>query len=75
MTPREAAKIIGCSPGHVRVLICDGRLKARQINTEWFPFYRYEITRHECERYRDEPQTQGWPRGQSRPKKTKGAKR
>lgn len=75
MTPTEAAEVIGVTSYQIRTLIRNGRLKARKIKTGVYPFYRYSLTRRECERYRDEPQARGWPRGRSRSKKTKGAKR
>ena len=63
MTATQAARIIGCSPQQVRVLIRKGTIKA----TRWdMPGgYYYDVSQVEAERYRDTEQTKGWPRGQS----------
>lgn len=66
MTPRQAAAIIGCSPQQVRTLIRTGVIKATKRFTpgNTTPGYCYSVSRREAERYRDKPQTKGWPRGQ-----------
>ncbi len=64
MTPTEAAKIIGCTPQQVRTLIRTKKIKAKRIK---YPGgYYYQIERREAIRYRDIPQTSGFPRGQKR---------
>ena len=67
MTPVQAAKIIGCNPRHVRAMIAAGNLVARRRSIPGGFVYR--ITREEAERVRDDPPTQGWPRGVARRKK------
>ena len=64
MTPKQAAKIIGCSTTQVRHLIRKGTIRAtKQLNDYG---YTYQVSRKEAERYRDKPQTAGgWPRGES----------
>ena len=67
MTPRQAAKIIGCCTSHVRTLIRKGKLQAKKIAALYDPTgYYYEVSLTEAKRYRDLPQTKGFPRGQSR---------
>ena len=68
ITPKQAAKIIGCSTTQVRHLIRKGGIKARREQTDTNQTgyrYRYLISVAEAERYRDTPQTRGWPRGLS----------
>ena len=67
MTPRNAARKIGCSPGQVRTLTRNGTLKARnkpsthnQHRYEWF-IYAASVAA-----YAAKPQAGGWPRGESR---------
>lgn len=64
MTPAEAAAIIGCSATQVRVLIRKGKIKATKQEMPGGQFC-YDILVAEARRYRDTPQKQGWPRGQS----------
>ncbi len=68
MTPREAAAIIGCSARQVRVLCKKGRIESTKVETPGG--HCYDVSLAEARRYRDEPQTQGWPRGQSHEYKT-----
>jgi len=70
MTPRQAAEVIGCCASHVRTLIRKGKLQAEKVPTPYdLVEYRYEVSPAEAKRYRDLPQTKGFPRGQSRYKK------
>ncbi len=64
MTPREAAKLIGCSARQVRALCHTGKIKATKVKTPGGQFC-YDIPIAEARRYRDKPQKWGWPRGQS----------
>lgn len=64
MTPKEAAAIIGCSARQVRVLCRTGKIKATKTKMPGGQ-YCYDIPVAEARRYRDTPQKQGWPRGQS----------
>lgn len=68
MTPRKAAKLVGCSTHHIRLCIRAGKIKARTVPTENNQHgYRYEISQREAERFRDAPTKPcGWPRGKSR---------
>jgi len=66
MTPKKAAAVIGCSPQQVRTLIRNGMLRARMIKTDCNPGYRYDVTSKEAQRYRDQPQGRGYPRGRKR---------
>jgi len=67
MTPSQAAKVIGCCASHVRTLIRNGKLQAKKIAALYDPTgYYYEVSITEAKRYRDKPQTVGFPRGQSR---------
>ena len=67
MTTSQAAKIIGCSPQHVRTLIRQGKLRAdRRASTHNQHGYCYTIRLRDAERYRDKPQTRGYPRGRKR---------
>jgi len=64
MTPTQAAKVIGCSPGQVRTLIRTGKIQATVYAMPGGIYY--DITPREVNRYKTQPQKQGWPRGQSR---------
>ncbi len=67
MTPSQAAEVIGCCASHVRTLIRKGKLQAKKVPAPYNPMeYRYEVSPEEALRYRDKPQTVGFPRGQSR---------
>ena len=67
MTVREAAELIGCNLRHIRTLISAGKLRARKVPTPLTRVgYYYQITLREAKRYRDTPQSQGWPRGEPR---------
>lgn len=65
MTPREAAKVIGCSSRHVRHLIATGKLQARQKKLPWGGWV-YSIRPTEAVRFANIPQTRGYPRGRPR---------
>lgn len=67
MTPTQAAKIIGCTPGQVRTLVRAGKIGATK--TKQPGGYYYEITPQEVKRY-SKIVNGGWPRG----KKRKGTK-
>ena len=67
MTPNEAAAVIGCTGNQVRHLIRKGRLRSKRIRNRTYG-YHYEVSRREAERYRDAPQTKGFPRGAKRTK-------
>lgn len=62
MTPKEAAKVIGCSPQQVRTLIRTGKIKATK--REGLRGVVYNVSLREATRYKNKPQTRGWPRGQ-----------
>lgn len=64
MTTTEAAKIIGCSPQHVRYLVSRGWIKATRRRAPGG--YYNDITKEEAEKYRDTVQVRGFPRGQKR---------
>jgi hypothetical protein len=64
MTPRQAAALIGCSVGQVRVLCKKGILTTIRRSVPG-GFY-YDVDRQSAEAYRDAPQKQGYPRGQKR---------
>lgn len=68
MTPKEAAAIIGCSPQHVRTLIRQGKIKARQVSMPGFGSagYIYYISEKEAARVAAIPQSGGYPRGRKR---------
>ena len=67
MTATEAAKIIGISPSQVRTLIRKKKIKAKRVK---YPGgYYYQIQKREAIRYRNIPQTIGYPRGVARKKK------
>lgn len=63
MTPKEAAKVIGCSPEQVRHLIRHSKIKAGRHKIPGG--FVYDISSREARRYRDKEQICGWPRGQS----------
>ncbi len=67
MTPKEAAKIIGCSDSHVRHLVLLGKIKAsrRQTHTNRYRCL-LDIPKEEAERYKNIKHVQGWPRGKPR---------
>ncbi len=67
MTPTEAAAVIGCHPRYVRTLIRKGKLAAKPLPTACG--YVWEIDRAEAERFRDQPQPKGYPRGVPRRRK------
>lgn len=57
MTPAEAAKIIGCTSAHVRLLIRTGKVRHRRLDStspKGLPTHSYSITKREAERIRDE---------------------
>lgn len=64
MTPKEASKVIGCSPRHVRWLIKRGKIAA-EVHPCLGGFY-YEVPDSEATRYRDYQPKGGFPRGRSR---------
>jgi len=64
MTPSEAARVIGCTPGQVRHLIRIGTLRASRVRRPGG--YCYDLHRPAVVRYRDRPQTHGFPRGAKR---------
>lgn len=68
MTVTQAAKVIGCSPSTVRRAILSGKLKAKQIETISEPFYRWEITRKDAVKFKNQPKAdnRGFPRGKKR---------
>ena len=70
MNTREAARIIGCSPSHVRYLCRTRKLKAKK-----FPIkdgegvtvgYTYSIDKDQAKQYKRVKETVGWPRGKPR---------
>lgn len=64
MTPTKAAKIIGCSAPHVRLLCRQKKLKAKRTageNGAW----HYDILRSSAEKYRDLNKSK---RGRGRPR-------
>ena len=65
MTAKQAAQVIGCTKRHVLTLINQNKLKATKKTDEHGRPY-YIITEVEALRYKNLPQTIGWPRGQSR---------
>ena len=66
MTPKQAAKIIGCSPQQVRTLIRKGTLWAKKVPTDQNQHgYTYNVDCQSVRAYAKRPQSQGWPRGQS----------
>lgn len=66
MTPNQAAKCLGCSTSHLRLLIRDGKIKAEKYQMPGGFFY--DITRTEIGRFgrRPIPQRGGWKRGRKR---------
>ena len=65
MNVKEAAKVIGCAPTHVRYLIGRGLLIAKLVPNNAVSL-RYEIDETEVMRYKNAPQLQGYPRGKKR---------
>jgi hypothetical protein len=70
MTVRETAKLIGCTPRHVRVLIGTNKLKAKVVGATPTYFGRYDVPLEEARRFLSIPQSKGWPRGKPRHKET-----
>ena len=66
MTVRETAKLIGCTPRHVRVLIKNSKLKAKIVGSTPDYFGHYDIPLQEARRFASIPQSKGWPRGKPR---------
>lgn len=69
MTPKKAARMIGISVSQIGRLIRAKKIKAKKTPLP-FGGFMYDVPLKEARRYRDQPQTKGWPRGQSRPKRT-----
>jgi len=66
LRPSEAAKVIGCGTRHVRCLINQGKIEARQETTEDGVMF-WSIEEVEVQRYRDKVLSgRGWPRGKKR---------
>lgn len=65
MTPKQAALMIGCSPGQVRTLIRSGTLQATKRLLPYGGFM-YDVSRSSVLRYLSKPQTVGYPRGRKR---------
>lgn len=69
MKPTEAAKVLGCTKQHVRLLIRTGKLKAKRKVIK-FPkgkkMYQWDISEAEIHRFQITPQTTGRPRGSGR---------
>jgi len=64
VTLKEAAKIVGCSPQHLRYLIRTGKAKATTKAGGPKNFVWYEMTEREARRLRDNPpKARGVPRG------------
>jgi hypothetical protein len=67
MTPAEAAKIIGCSPTHVRFLCRTGAITAKREEStspvQGLPIHEYDVPKAEALRYRRKKFTRGKPRG------------
>lgn len=61
MTPSQAAKILGCTPGNVRTAIREKRLTAERAPNPSGYGYCWQITTEAVETYRDTPK-QGHPR-------------
>ena len=67
MTPREAARRIGCTPGQVRTLVRAGVLKARKIKSDSNHLgYSWSLSAASVDAYAAIPQAGGWPRGEPR---------
>ena len=64
MTPKEAAKIIGCNVSHVRNLIRIGILNAECYAMPGGFYYDLD-PKNVCE-FAKTPQTRGYPRGKKR---------
>ncbi len=63
MTPRQAAKIIGVSPQHVRTLIRKGVIEAREVEDRNGQCV-WEVTKVQAEKARDNrPKKTGRPKG------------
>ena len=65
MTPKEASEIIGCSPQQVRTLIRSGKLRATKIKAPGGR-HSYDLSKRVVNKYRDQPQSCGYPRGKRR---------
>jgi hypothetical protein len=67
VTPAQAAKILGCSTGHVRLLCNRGIIKAKKVKPKHQKVkgsFFYDIAQEEVERYKQkEHDGRGWPRG------------
>lgn len=67
MTPRQAATRLGCSIGNVRTHIRNGTLRARKKKSDHNQHgYEWSVSEASVEAYAAEPQSGGWPRGESR---------
>lgn len=67
MTPREASELIGCSVSHIRHLIREGLLKAKAVKSVHNQHgYEWDVDKKDCLRFKDKPQTVGFPRGKKR---------
>lgn len=66
MTPREAARKIGCNTSNVRYLIREGVLPAEQKET--IGGFVYDISAKDVTAYAQKPQRGGYPRGVPNPK-------
>jgi excisionase family DNA binding protein len=66
MTPNQAAKHLGCSTSHLRLLIRNGKIKADKYQMPGGFFY--DIKRTEISRFGRLaiPQKGGWQRGRKR---------
>jgi len=73
MTTKEAAKLLGCSPQHVRTLIRQGRLKVKPAALlRGFGYFKgYEVNRDSVEQYKNLPRGRGRPRGPLKRRKKK----
>lgn len=70
ISPSEAARIVGCSAGHIRLLIRTKKLKAmKKLSDEPGRAITYWILESEAIKLRDNPPSKergGWPRGRPR---------
>lgn len=67
MTPKEAAKIIGCSASYVRYLVFTGKIRAKRRLTHTNRYgHLLDISETEAERYKKIKHVRGWPRGKPR---------
>jgi len=64
MTPRQAAKVIGCTATNVRTLINRGRLSAVQVPCAYG--FTWDLDPKDVTRYARKPQGRGYPRGRKR---------